>query len=120
LRKSARTLTPRSKAKTNIVGHNDRSGVDGFSPGTTDIVPFQPLSEILDTGLANHGGPTRTHALVAGSPPLVMQSKMTPVYWQLAISAGFEGRRMAMAGPPVTLAPTSSKSISINSRQNLL
>jgi hypothetical protein len=53
-----------------IFGHNGRSGVEGFSPGTTDIVPSQPLSEILDTGLANNGGSTRTHALVAGSPAI--------------------------------------------------
>jgi hypothetical protein len=37
-------------------------------PGPTDIVPSQSLSEILDRGLANNGGPTRTHALVGGSP----------------------------------------------------
>jgi hypothetical protein len=37
---------------------------------TTHIVPSQMLSKILDTGLANNGGPTRTHALVAGSPAI--------------------------------------------------
>ena len=31
-------------------------------------MPPQPFSEILDKGLANNGGPTRTHVLVAGSP----------------------------------------------------
>jgi hypothetical protein len=31
-------------------------------------VPTQLLSEMLGTGLANNGGPTRTRALVAGSP----------------------------------------------------
>ena len=36
----------------------------------TPIVPSQPVSEILDTGLANNGGPTRTRALVGGSPPI--------------------------------------------------
>ena len=35
---------------------------------TTHIVPSQMLNKILDTGLANNGGPTRTHALVVGSP----------------------------------------------------
>jgi predicted outer membrane repeat protein len=40
----------------NIFGFNGSSGVEGFSPGITDIVPSQALSEILDTGLANNGG----------------------------------------------------------------
>jgi hypothetical protein len=31
-------------------------------------VPSQPLSAILDTTLANHGGPTKTLTLVPGSP----------------------------------------------------
>ena len=54
----------------NIFGHNGSSGVEGFSPGTTDIVPSQPLSAILNPRLANTGGPTQTHALVAGSPAI--------------------------------------------------
>ncbi len=54
----------------NIFGFNGSSGLESLSPETTDIVPSQPLSEILDTGLANNGGPTRTHALVAGSPAI--------------------------------------------------
>ena len=54
----------------NIFGFNGSSGLESLNPETTDIVPSQPLSEILDTGLANNGGPTRTHALVAGSPAI--------------------------------------------------
>ena len=64
----ARSVRYVTAGNFNIFGHNGSSGVEGFSPGTTDIVPSRPLSEILDTGLANNGGPTRTHALVAGSP----------------------------------------------------
>ncbi len=52
----------------NLFGEYGDAGVYGFSPGVTDIVPSQPLHEILDTQLANNGGPTQTHALVAGSP----------------------------------------------------
>jgi hypothetical protein len=54
----------------NLFGHNGSSGITGFSPETTDIAPSQPLSEILDTDLANNGGPTRTQAMVAGSPAI--------------------------------------------------
>jgi hypothetical protein len=42
----------------------------GFTPGTTDIVPSHPLGAILNTTLANNGGPIRTHALVTGSPAI--------------------------------------------------
>jgi hypothetical protein len=41
-----------------------------FAPGATDIVSSQPLGAILNPCLANNGGPTRTHALVAGSPAI--------------------------------------------------
>jgi hypothetical protein len=42
-----------------------------------DIVPSQPLSEMLDTGLANNGGPTQTRALVVGSPAVDAVSAAT-------------------------------------------
>ena len=42
----------------------------GFSPGSTDLVPSEGLGAILNTTLANNGGPTRTHALVRGSPAI--------------------------------------------------
>ncbi|MGQ0593935.1 MAG: choice-of-anchor Q domain-containing protein [Gammaproteobacteria bacterium] len=51
----------------NVFGLNGAAGVSGFSPGPTDIVPAGPLGAIL-APLADNGGPTRTHALVAGSP----------------------------------------------------
>ncbi len=54
----------------NLFGHNGNAGVVGFSPGPTDLVPSEGLGAILNTTLANNGGPTRTHALVAGSPAI--------------------------------------------------
>ena len=54
----------------NVFGHSGKARVAGFSPGPTDIVPRQPLNAIISPTLANNGGPTRTHALVAGSPAI--------------------------------------------------
>jgi len=54
----------------NLFGHDGTAGVDGFTPGPTDVVPSGPLSTILDTTLAPNGGPTPTHALVPGSPAI--------------------------------------------------
>jgi predicted outer membrane repeat protein len=54
----------------NLIGHDGNAGSINFSPSGTDIVPSQPLAAILDTTLANNGGPTKTHALVPGSPAL--------------------------------------------------
>lgn len=51
----------------NIFGNSGVSGISGFTPGITDIVPAQPLGAILTPTLAKNGGSTRTHALVAGS-----------------------------------------------------
>jgi hypothetical protein len=42
------------------------AGVTGFTPGPTDIVANVPIAQILGP-LQNNGGPTQTHALVAGS-----------------------------------------------------
>jgi hypothetical protein len=42
----------------------------GFSPGATDVVPTQSLSAVLNTTLANNGGPTQTHALFSASPAI--------------------------------------------------
>jgi hypothetical protein len=55
----------------NLFGANGASGVLGFSPGASDIVPGPgvSLAKILD-GLADNGGPTKTHALKPGSPAL--------------------------------------------------
>ena len=53
----------------NLFGANGNAGVTGFTPGPTDIVPGVSLAQILGP-LANNGGPTQTHALVAGSPAI--------------------------------------------------
>jgi hypothetical protein len=52
----------------NLLGHDGFSGVTGFPLGATDLVPAAPLPAILDPMLGLNGGPTRTHALVFGSP----------------------------------------------------
>jgi hypothetical protein len=41
-----------------------------FSPGQGDIVPTHALSAIRNTSLTSSGGPTRSRALVAGSPAI--------------------------------------------------
>lgn len=51
----------------NLFGFAGNSGIVGFTPAITDVVPAQPLDAILKPTLANNGGPTQTHALVAGS-----------------------------------------------------
>src|SRR5262249_28942802 len=53
----------------NLFGTNSNAGVTGFTPGPTDIVPNVSLANILGP-LKNNGGPTQTHALVAGSPAI--------------------------------------------------
>jgi hypothetical protein len=56
----------------NLFGVNGSAGVVGFRPGARDVVPRAgvQLRHILNPTLANNGGPTRTHALVPGSPAL--------------------------------------------------
>ncbi|HEY7118834.1 MAG TPA: choice-of-anchor Q domain-containing protein [Tepidisphaeraceae bacterium] len=53
----------------NLFGAKNASGVVGFTPGATDIVPGPaiPFSKILGPLKAN-GGPTKTHALKPTSP----------------------------------------------------
>ena len=53
----------------NLFGTNGNAGVSGFTPGPTDIVPGVSLAQILGP-LKNNGGPTQTHALLAGSPAI--------------------------------------------------
>jgi hypothetical protein len=63
----------------NLYGHSNLIKADAFhifDPGPTDLIATangnrpKPLAGILNTTLASNGGPTRTHALVAGSPAL--------------------------------------------------
>jgi thrombospondin type 3 repeat protein len=54
----------------NLFGAGANSGVVGFSPGSTDIVPAVPVTSILDPTLAENGAPTKTHALILGSPAI--------------------------------------------------
>lgn len=53
----------------NVFGHGGNSGVAGFTPGPTDIIPSAPLNAIISL-LADNGGPTWTHALPPGSPAI--------------------------------------------------
>ena len=55
----------------NLFGREGDAGVAGFTPGSTDIVPNEPIGGIL-LPLADNGGDfdTRTHALAMGSPAL--------------------------------------------------
>jgi hypothetical protein len=57
-------------ARFNLFGFSGASGLVGFSPGITDIVPSQPLSAIVNPRVISKGGLARTHALVAGSPAI--------------------------------------------------
>lgn len=55
----------------NLFGANGNAGVSGFALGPTDIVPGVGVTvgKILGP-LKNNGGPTKTHALVPGSPAI--------------------------------------------------
>jgi len=52
-------------------GTNGNPGVNGFSPGASDIIPAAgiTITRIL-APLADNGDPTLTHALVPGSPAI--------------------------------------------------
>ncbi len=54
----------------NLFGHDGFARVSGFTPGTLDVVPSEPRDRVLDILLRGNGGPTITHALVAGSPAI--------------------------------------------------
>lgn len=87
----------------NLFGHSGETGgaaFYGFVPGGADInatsnggVPTALLS-ILDTTLANNGGPTLTHALVLGSPAI---DKATGDSCQAAPVDGRDGRNYVRA-----------------------
>jgi hypothetical protein len=54
----------------NVFGFSGDSGVEGFTPEATDIVPTQPRDGVVNPTLANNGGLTLTHTLVKGSPAI--------------------------------------------------
>ncbi|HEY2988121.1 MAG TPA: right-handed parallel beta-helix repeat-containing protein [Candidatus Binatia bacterium] len=55
----------------NLFGTNGNAGVSGFTAGASDIIPGAGvLTGNILAPLANNGGPTQTHALVAGSPAI--------------------------------------------------
>ena len=62
-------------ANFNLIGYGGDARSTNFTPSDSDIVPSQALAAILNTTLADNGGPstgsgqaTLTHALVTGSP----------------------------------------------------
>jgi hypothetical protein len=79
----------------NLFGHYGVAGVEGLSPGPTDIAPTQPLSTILNTTLANNGGPTRTHALPRRSPAVdaVMDTCPPPARDQRGVRRPQDGNK---------------------------
>ncbi len=50
-----------------------------------------PLSSVLNTNLAYNGGPTRTHALVRGSPAIDAGPGYLPNAWQITDASGVAG-----------------------------
>ncbi|MCB1767197.1 MAG: DUF642 domain-containing protein [Candidatus Competibacteraceae bacterium] len=57
-----------TESTSNLFGENGVSGVQGLTPSATEVIAG-PLSSVIGP-LADNGGPTQTHALVAGSPAL--------------------------------------------------
>ncbi|MCB1920105.1 MAG: DUF4214 domain-containing protein [Candidatus Competibacteraceae bacterium] len=53
----------------NLLGENGVPGVSGFTPAANDLVLAGSVSTAIGP-LADNGGPTQTHALVAGSPAI--------------------------------------------------
>jgi parallel beta helix pectate lyase-like protein len=55
----------------NLFGSKDNAGVEGFTPGSSDVVPGPGVTSAkILAPLAKNGGPTKTHALKPGSPAL--------------------------------------------------
>jgi hypothetical protein len=53
----------------NLFGAGNYSGVEGFTPGASDIVPAVGVSKIIGP-LSPNGGATKTHRLVIHSPAI--------------------------------------------------
>jgi len=51
----------------NLFGYGGNSGIAGFTPGGNSFTPAGAPASILSATLADNGGPTKTHALAAGS-----------------------------------------------------
>lgn len=54
----------------NLFGNNSNSGLTGVTPGASDIIPAESPPGIFEGTLQDNGGPTPTHALVAGGPAI--------------------------------------------------
>jgi hypothetical protein len=59
-----------SNGNNNLIGYSGDSGIEGNFFPFFYTTPNVGLSQILETTLANNGGPTQTLALVAGSPAI--------------------------------------------------
>ncbi|MCB1921848.1 MAG: right-handed parallel beta-helix repeat-containing protein, partial [Candidatus Competibacteraceae bacterium] len=57
-----------AESASSLFGENGVSGVQGLTPPATEVIAG-PLSSVIGP-LADNGGPTQTHALVAGSPAI--------------------------------------------------
>lgn len=54
----------------NVIGVAGADGVSNVTVGASDIIPPGAIDTVLDITLADNGGPTLTHLLVAGSPAI--------------------------------------------------
>ncbi|QDS89046.1 Calx-beta domain protein [Rosistilla ulvae] len=57
-----------TNSASNIVG--DAGSAGGLTDGTNNNQVSVLITDVIDTTLANNGGPTLTHALIAGSPAI--------------------------------------------------
>jgi hypothetical protein len=103
----------------NLFGHDGDSGIAGFTSGATDIVPDDPVGDIL-LPLADNGGGTQTHALAIGSPALdaspddatcpAIDQRGNPRPQGPACDIGsFEGSAVLCAGRVTTMVGTNGR-----------
>ena len=97
----------------NVLGHSGQTNADAFfnvTPGASDFnattsgTPVA-LANILDTTLADNGGPTFTHALVAGSPAIDLAQR--PTVPPRRSTASTSGATAAVWTATAPLRPTS-------------